>query len=574
MRSRLRRLAGAATAAVLIAIAGWVVIDAVEVERIDGSAVVSQPADRVSTRPASPTTPGPLSSPHPTIEHLSVVWDTVGDANGNGQVTVRYRDVTATPWQSALPLRRVPAGDNEGLVWSARHVGSIFGLRPGATYEIEARFVDPDGPDDRRVISATTRQVPVAMPGAPVTVASPSTLSSVLSRVSAGEIIELAAGTYDGFTVERSGEPSKPIVIRGRPGATVNGEVGVFEQAHVHIDNLTIIGRIRFNGSSNVAITRNTITATRELDGHGIVTFLPASDGYIADNTINGLTPWRESSLGVNGDNLGEGILVTGPGHVIEHNRVSGMRDGISLLEDGDAIDQFSIDIMNNDVSESADDGIEADFCRHNCRIVGNRVTNSFIAMSSQPGLGGPTYFVNNTIYNVAHVAFKLYRGSQGDVLLHNTVVKGGDAFGVYAGRPVSHLFMRNNLFIGGPGASYNGYSNGAGRVFDVADLDEHSVDADHDGFGSTIDSFSGRFGSVRFDNISEFRSSTTERNALQVSLDVFQANVDAPTNAMTMYGPPDLRVDPTSPAASAAEPVENVGFAHIGARPVPFGPR
>ncbi len=64
-----------------------------------------------------------------------------------------------------------------------------------------------------------------------------------------------------------------------------------------------------------------------------------------------------------------------------------------------------------------------------NARIMRNRITNCFIGLSSQPGLGGPTYFIRNVMYNLINTPFKLARGSQGDIVLHNTVVKVGDGF-------------------------------------------------------------------------------------------------------------------------------------------------
>lgn len=70
-----------------------------------------------------------------------------------------------------------------------------------------------------------------------------------------------------------------------------------------------------------------------------------------------------------------------------------------------------------------------------NVRVVRNRITNAFIGLSSQPGLGGPTWFVRNVLYNVIFQAFKPNRSSVGDLWLHNTVVKSGDAMGVCAGR-------------------------------------------------------------------------------------------------------------------------------------------
>ncbi len=533
---------------------------------------------------APPTSSGPLSAPHPTMENLSLLWNTVGDANGNSTVTVRYREFGSGTWLTALPLRNVPGGSNEGFSWSSRHAGSIFGLRPGTSYVVEAQLVDPDGPNDVRTITATTRAVPAAMPGAPIRAATPSSLSSVLGTAQPGDVIELGSGSYSGFSINRSGTPGRPIVVRGLPGAAVNGEIGVFGRSDIHIENLTVNGRIRFNGSDNMSITGNTVNAAAGLGGHGIITFTRAEDSYIADNTINGLTVWQESSLGASGDNIGEGILVAGPGHVIEHNRVRAMRDGISFAEDSGAVDQFSIDVLRNDISEAGDDGVEADFCSHNCRVIDNRLTNTFVAFSAQPSLGGPTYFVRNTAFNVGHVAFKLYRGSQGDVLLHNTVVKGGDAFGIYAGRTVSELYMRNNLLIGGPGDSFNGFSNGSGRVFAVADLDAGSADVDFDGLGSTTGAFSGRFGSVQFNSFAQFRANTTENNATQVTLDVFAAPPPIPIDATTLFSPRDLRLASSSAAINAGTPLPNInesaagapdlGAIERGATPPAYGPR
>ena len=559
---------------------------------IDQPVDVTEPAVRVNVPTTVPGPPperppsvdGPLSSPHPTIENLSVVWNTTGDANGNGVVSVRYRRFGSGTWLSALPLRRVEGGSNEGFTWSDRHAGSIFGLDPGVVYEIEARLVDPDGPDDLRTVSARTRTMPIQMSGAPIRSATPSTLAAVLGSAAPGDVIRLAAGAYSGFDIDRSGTPGRPIVIRGASGVVVNGEIGIFGRSDVHVENLTVNGRIRFNGSDRVAITGNTINTTVDRGGYGIVTFTRAEDSYIADNTINGLTAWQESSFGASGDNIGEGVVVTGPGHVIEHNRVSAMRDGISFLEDGDAIDQFSIDVLRNDISEAADDGVEADFCSHNCRVIENRLTNTFIAFSSQPSLGGPTYFVRNTAYNIGHVAFKLYRGSQGDVLLHNTVVKGGDAFGIYAGREVSDLYMRNNLFIGGPGATYNGFANGSGSVFAVADLVVGSADADYDGFGSTTGAFGGRFGPIRFDTLAEFRSTTTEQHATLVTLDVFASPPSLPNDATTLFAVADLRLGASSAAVDAGVALANLsvsstdrpdlGAIELGASVPVYGPR
>ena len=271
----------------------------------------------------------------------------------------------------------------------------------------------------------------------------------------------------------------------------------------------------------------------------------------------------------MNGNNLGEGILVTGPGHVVMNNRVRGFRDNISLLEGEQALGQYSIDVLNNDISEAADDAIEADYCHHNCRIMRNRITNAFIGMSSQPTLGGPAYYIRNVAYNIAHVAFKLYNGSVGDVLLHNTVVKNGDAFGEYAGVSIGRLYTRNNLFIGGAGGTYGGYSSGSGSPLSAYDLIVAGSDMNFDAFGSLNDAFNGRFGpSIRYAGLAQLRSSTTEKNAVQVDLGAFAANVAFPGAPMSRYAAPDLRPKATGAAANVGMFIANVNAGFTGTAP------
>jgi chitodextrinase len=510
---------------------------------------------------------GAVMTPFPTLNNITVEWAVSGDANRNSEVAVRYRAQGTTAWSQGMALRRVPAGSNEGFSWSDRHSGSVFDVQSATAYEIELALTDPDGGSETRSVSVSTRSVPAPMTGAPVKPATPSTLASVLAAAQAGDIVELAAGAYSGFTIDKSGSASRPLVIRGTAGAVVNGEIGVFNQSFVHITGLTVNGRIRFNGSNDVAIMRNTVNGSSSLGGDGIVSYLRAQNSYIADNVVSGLTAWAESSLGVNGNNLGEGILVNGPGHVIMNNRVRGMRDGISFMEDTESVDQYSIDVLNNDVSEAGDDGIEADFCRHNCRIMRNRITNVFIALSSQPSLGGPTYFVRNVVYNAAHLAFKQYRGSIGDVLLHNTVVKSGDGLADYAGRPISNAYLRNNLFIGGPGGTYNGYSSGSGSVIAAPDYMMSTTSADYDAFGSSS-GFSGRLGDSSFSSLTTLRANTTEKNAVQAALDAFAATIALPSAAMTAYPVPDLRPRAASVLENAGTPIANVNDGFTGSAP------
>lgn len=516
----------------------------------------------------SATTPGAVSLPEPTLNHLSIVWAIGGDDNANGQVTVRFRAQGAAQWRPGLPLRRVPAGSGSGFSWGNRHAGSLFGLQPNTDYEIELTLSDPDGGSAQHVVGARTRPVPVPGTGS-VHTATPASLATVLGQAQPGDIVELTTGSYPGFVLGRSGTAGQPLTLRGLPGSRIDGELGLFSRQHVLLQDLTVHGRIRFNASDDISIIGSTVHASAtQFNGDGIVCLARCARAYIADNTVIGTTAWTEAAFGSNGANRGEGIVVTGPGHVIVRNTVRGFRDGISFLEETQAVDQYSIDVLDNEVGESADDGIEADFCQHNCRIVGNRLTNSFIAFSSQPSLGGPTWFIRNSAWNVVHIPFKLYRGSVGDVLLHNTIVKTGDGFNAYPGTPIARAYARNNLFLGGEAGTWNGYSSGSGRVVDLQSLQTVNSSLNFNGYGTTRSDFRGRIGAASFESLAQMRSNTSETQGQQVDMTVFE-NVPAfPQNPLVQYLPVSLVLADDPRVVDVGEVLPNINDDHVGAGP------
>lgn len=510
------------------------------------------------------TIPGEVTVPNPTLRNLTLEWAIEGDSDLDGQVTVRYRVEGTDAWRAGTPLQRIPAGSVEGFSWANRHSGSVFDLAPDTSYEVELALSDPDGGCEIQTVVARTRPVPAPMDGAPVIPVTPSTLGAALDAAQPGDIIELGAGSYAGWDFYTSGTEGAPIVFRGTPGAVVDGNIYVTDQQHVHITDLTVNGWIKLNGCSDIVVTGCTITTTE----NGIYTYTRSENFYIADNVIVGPSAWTEPAIGASGDNLGEGIAVTGPGHVVEYNRVRGFRDCLSTMEDTGAFDQWSIDFANNDLSECADDGIEADFCFHNCRIVRNRMTNVFIGMSSQPGLGGPTWFVRNVGYNLILQSFKLQRGSVGDVGLHNTFYKNGDAHGIYTSDIFSRQYFRNNLMLGGPGGTWNGWSSGEGDVIDLRSADS-SGSYDHDAFGSTRGDFAGWLGDTQFSSLEELRATTTEAHAVEVDPDaVFAATVAFPASPFPGFEPPDLRPASSSPVIDAAEPIAGINDGAAGAGP------
>jgi len=210
-------------------------------------------------------------------------------------------------------------------------------------------------------------------------------------------------------------------------------------------------------------------------------------------------------------------------------------------------------DIHNNDISAGLDDGIEADFALHNCRIMRNRLTNCFVGISSQPGLGGPNYFLRNVMFNVIHEAFKLHRFSQGDVILHNTIVKAGDGLGIYTSEAFDHARIEHNLFIGGKplsAATYGGYSISRGRAVDVQRFGNHCV-LDHNSYGVIGIPFEGKILTRTFSSLPgvEF-----EKHGSKI-----EVKVSFPDDPARLYEPQDL-TGLTQAGAYAGKPVPVYG--------------
>ena len=530
------------------------------------------------------TIPGAISTPYPTLTCLAVEWLIRGDDNQNGKVEVSYRAVGESEWKQAMPLVRVPAGNTGShtrptFYWMNKHSGSIFDLRPDTGYEIRLSLSDPDGGRAVETVTARTRPVPRAAADARVIEVNPRTLRRAAMRADPGDILLLSPGYYGSFEMPVDGEPGRPIVIRADNAHPVIGstfdEVSLERRKHVILDGVRVYGPVRLRWAEDVAVRYCDIHSK-----HGIIaTETPgAKNCYIADNTVSYVMPWVPEGMGSNmphggAANVGEGIELTGPGNVICYNRVSGYRDCISTMEDIWVYDQICIDIYNNDISVGVDDGIEADFCMNNCRIMRNRITNCAMGLSSQPGLGGPTYFIRNVMYNLTGAPFKLERLSYGNIFLHNTVVKAGDGF--YAPHWQGEYFrtvFRNNLTVGGPiwqkPRSRRRSKRTESQVVRLPGFNS-SCEFDYNGVGIHDASFKGMVGPKSyFTDIEGLRKLTGGGHSIRVDLDVFAADVKLPYPPVPEWKVADLRLRAGSAAVDAALPLPNVNDGFSGAAP------
>ncbi len=543
------------------------------------------------------TTPGSISTPYPTLTCLAVEWLIEGDDDEDGVVEVSFRAAGKTQWRQAMPLVRVPAGDTgkrtrPTYYWMNKHSGSIFDLRPDTEYEIRLSLKDPDGGKATETVKVRTRPVPREAADSRTIEVTPRTLRKAAMCAEPGDILLLSPGYYEKFEMPTDGEPGRPIVLRADNAHPVIGstfdEVNLEFRKHVILDGVTVHGPVRLRWAEDVAVRYCNIKSkfgiiAQEQPG--------AKNCYIADNTVSFLIPWVPETTGSGSiwggpANVGEGIELTGPGNVICHNRVTGYRDCISTMEDLWVYDQMCIDIYNNDISVGPDDGIEADFCMHNCRIMRNRITNCGMGLSSQPALGGPIYFIRNVLYNLGMAPFKLERHSVGNLFLHNTVVKTGDGLFEHHGQDAFfRAEWRNNLCIGGSGGGKRGrYNCGDGLAVGLIGFNA-TCRLDHNAVGTSGTPFTGMIGDQSFDSIEQLNKFTGGKGNLRVDMGVFASAVDFPDPAYPEREPVDLRIGEGSPAADAAVLLPNInddftgGGPDMGAyeigRPVPlYGPR
>lgn len=446
----------------------------------------------------------------PTVSTLGVSVPIVtGDDNYNATAAVLYRVSGSAEWQTALPLLRVrpewisQEQPPESLGYSRpgeQFAGSVFYLQPGTTYEVQIEVSDPDGGSRVQVFQSTTRKIPRSEPLTPliVTVTNSAEFDTALQSASPGDVISLAAGTYAGRfdLVGRNGTEDNPIIIRGPTdggeaildGAGQSAALDISGSDHVHVEHLRIVGvtdvlqyALRLSGTNLVA--RNLVIESY----NGIHAGNHQNRGfYICDNELRGPTNWPIVAVGVNTPEKNWiGIQLQGQGHTVCHNHLSRFGSTVFIAFSGQSnpSHNLAIDIHNNDIVDSADDGIEFDGSLRNVRAWENRIQNALMSLSFQPVWGGPIYAFKNVIYNPAAAPFKLNNDPSGVVLFHNTVFRYAetDIFGPYdgnawpqLGEPASYAAntsIRNNIMVGNDSAifirqemplldmDFNGYS-------------------------------------------------------------------------------------------------------------------
>lgn len=456
----------------------------------------------VATPPAA-TIPGELVIQETTFQSAGFEWRIDGDANGDATVHVTYRPVGEEAWREAQPLFRVENTDyrnrsNDRIYkeelqqqpFGNKLAGSLFNLQENTAYDARFELSDPDGGAAVRLITVRTRQAQEPPPSARVLHVIPGTgggkgtpaepfegCAAADAAAKPGDVILLHAGVYPPLTPTSDGEPGRPIVWRGVDstqviirgegpafaGASSQCAVDLRGRSFVHVESLSIRDSgwgVRLENASDCVVRWCAISRC-DIGIGAWATHSRAKRCVISDNTLVGEKQWsmgieRGASRGVLG---ARGIIVTGDGHVIRHNRIEGFQDGIALGGvdvDAHGIADYapntSIDIHHNEIVSCLDTALELDWARSNVRCFDNRITNARNGVSGSPVFGGPLYIVRNAFINTLY-SVRLQNEPSGVVLVHNT---GFAKSGLQLNG--NHLFTRNNVFAAARATVIHGF--------------------------------------------------------------------------------------------------------------------
>ncbi|HEY0139088.1 MAG TPA: hypothetical protein VGB85_33605, partial [Nannocystis sp.] len=459
-----------------------------------------------------------------------------------------------------------------GLVVPQQFAGTVFGLRADSEYEIELHAQDPDGLDETWTVMGRTRPVP-ADPGQAKTVmvSDAAGLSAALAAAAPGDVISLADGTYSGqFSISASGTAADPIVIRGASteGTIVDGggcdgcNVLEIYGSFVHLERLTLQAAtraLRFQGAGSEG---NVVRRVHIRDVRlGIGAKADQKNFYLCDNVLEGRLAWPA----VWGDDGGmfaneDGIVVSGDGHVVCHNRLVGFGDSIKIEQLG----ARAFDVYGNLSLSAYDNALELDETAGNARAVGNMFLNSWSPLSFQPIFGGPAYAIRNVAVNIVDEQQKLHSNGNlgetvGALLMHNTFVSPRHAVYLQAAATAHDLRLINNLYVG-PAAPENDK---------VVDWSVPIDDAVLDGNGYYPDGFFDFGGADKWQGFAAMQAAGKfEANGVLLTAGTFASGLQAPASYVETVAEADVTLAADSPAVDAGLPLPGVNSLYLGGGP------
>lgn len=420
----------------------------------------------------------------PTAHQIAITVDGTGYSQGT-DATMRWRE-TGGSWTTGHDLFRVQSSIVDQPPWGAIadvYAWSILGLTPDTEYEVEVTIGS-----DLGTLTTTTKALPPAAGSADVTITDIADLENEINNASAGDVIEIADGTYvvDTIDISNNISASNPIYVRGesRDGVILDKNVGgqgnaLFQftgtTAGIVFENFTVEGpggtgnTVEVFGNFNdggqardITVRDITVTGVRRF----IYQFFYADRWLVYDNTVEGRNPWTSARYETNAAWDDYGIHLPGNSNDVFNNTLTGFGDVISFANSSNGDEPYNNHAHNNDIYNAIDDTFEADDGTRNLSFYDNRITNCQNISSLDPLYGGPLINARNIYINVARRYWlKWNDNSSGMFYYNNTAIGTGsgtvisvppDTFGPGLdsiidqpqGQTVDYFAVDNNLFI------------------------------------------------------------------------------------------------------------------------------
>ncbi len=408
----------------------------------------------------------------PTPEQIAIYIPLGGELAADS-ARVRFRRKGTTAWQLAHPLYRIRPEWNAGgapVPPVAALAGTLFDLEPGTTYEIEIDLVGDAPRRFRRVMA--TRALPPPAGRKTHSVEPTDDLQAAFDKLAAGDVLELANGTYqvEGLQFRASGSARRPIYVRGasREGVVIKNATGIILQivaaSHVIFENLTLEGSGKDSGTKAKSIgvsfwsdgKYSHVTfrqlAIRGVD-MGIVGWAPLRAVLVYDNELKGNNPWTRPFIDTNLTWNDDGLRLPGEGNCGFNNTLYGFGDSVAVKN---GVFSAAVYFYRNLILASGDDAFEGDFATRNIGFYDNYIRNAATFFSIDPLWGGPLYSFRNIVINTVRGPFKWNDTGSGFLVYNNTILRTkGDrewAFVQFNNGALRGWSYRNNLLhsVGG----------------------------------------------------------------------------------------------------------------------------
>jgi hypothetical protein len=511
----------------------------------------------VLTAQTNGVAPGAIQT-YSTITSIGVEWDIVGDADHDATAVVEYRVAGTAAWRLALPLVRVDYNGYNQLA------GSILFLGPGTSYEVKLTLADPDGGSAVQTVSVSTRPIPAFVAGRTFHVVAGAgggsgSATNPFRGVAAAETVAqpgdmflVHAGSYGGrVTFSKPGTSAAYVVWKAAgDGEALFAGIDV-SASYVWLEGLTLRDQPYALMSKN-APTGVVISRCFFFNNHySIYLQRGGSYWYIADNTIVGDTPYSTESLDGEGIEL-NGYAVESFGHVVAHNSITNVADGISN-------GTYNIDVFGNDIFDTSDDGFEGDPGRANIRVWANRIHNAaHNGISFQPQNGSPWYILRNQLVGFMEAPFK-FRTTDRSIVAHNTIVMWSKMICCNDAHLLRSI-VKNNVWVTVSG----------GQIWDFgAAVKDWRSDFSNDGFDWGASAAPFRYGGVVYPSLGSFTAASgLETNGRQINRTTCFMTFNVPGPAPVPIPPQFMTLTAGCGAVDAGAILPNINDGFVGAAP------